>query len=1053
MSIPRASVEHPVTAFMAFAALFVLGIISIFRIGMELFPDVNLPSAYLLTTNPGTGPYEMEGEVTQRIEEALSGLAGVQEINSTSQESASIVTVGFASGTDMDLMVPEIREQINAIEDRFPEGTERTRIFKFSSNQLPSLQINAFTHTSGTDVRALMEESVVPELLKVPGVAQVNVFGGREIAVLAELDLDTLSRLNLPITQVIQAFSGENVSLPGGTIDLEDRYLVLRTIGEFESVEDVGEVLVGSGGQTPIFLRDIANVELKYRQQEQFVRAGGYEGVLLLVQKQSGYNTVDVNEAVLAELDNLLPSLPPSVQFDIVSDQAESIRGSIGGVTAAAWQGGILAILVLLIFLRNGRSTLIISTVIPVSVVATFSLIDFGGMTLNITSLLGITLAVGMFVDNAIVVLESIYRKALAGMPVRQAAVEGAEEVSTAITASTLTTMAVFVPMLFVEGLAGELFTDLSLTITFSLAISLASALSLIPMLTSRFLKVTPAKEVEGVAHHEVSLADVVVTTRFRFINWISKRIQIFLLKMDEAYGKTIAWSLDHVWVIISAAVVVLGLSLSSILLLGMEFLPEADEGQFEVQIETRMGSTYAATSDKVIQVEHIIAELGGEDIVTMVSSVGDGGANHAEVRVVLTQKDTRDRTVWDIVNALDREIAENVLDIEHELNILGMSSLAAMAGGGGSPIAIELAGDDLDQLQDYAARVESVVASVPGTRGLRTSFTTGKPELQFTVKRREAVSLGISPMEIAGTIRTAYNGSVVSLFSANENEYDVILVLRDEDRNDLSRIDDLFFVTRAGVRVPLENVVDVAEGRGPVSITRSNRSRTISVLGALTGERALSRVVDDIEVAIAESAPTPPGIELEYSGSKSEMDDSFESLLFALILAASLVYMVMASQFESFTYPLIVMFAIPFAVIGLVAALIFTNTTFNILSFVGMILLVGIVVNNAIVLIDYMKLLARRGLPLREAIIKGGTTRLKPILMTSLTTILGLLPMAIGVGEGSALRAPIGRAVVGGLVTSTLITLILIPTILWLVETKIRPALRKRKEPSEVQS
>ncbi|MBU8914182.1 MAG: efflux RND transporter permease subunit [Spirochaetales bacterium] len=1053
MSIPRASVKHPVTASMVFVALFVLGVISLVRIGMELFPDIDLPTAYILTTNPGVGPYEIESGITERIEEAVAGLTGVQSINSTSQESASILTVSFASGTDMDLMVPEIREQLSSVEDQFPEGTERSRIFKFSSSQLPSLQINAYTRTHGIDVRALMDETVIPRLLRIPGVAQVQIFGGRELAVMAELNLDSLGKLNLPITQVIQAFSGENVSLPGGTIDLENRYLVLRTVGEFESVDDVGEVLVGVAGDVPIYLRDVADVVLKYREQEEFVRAGGYDGVLLQVQKQTGYNTVEVNEGVLGELEAIVSELPPSVQFDVVSDQAESIRNSIGGVTAAAWQGGLLAILVLLFFLRNARSTLIISTVIPVSVIATFSLIDFGGMTLNITSLLGITLAVGMFVDNAIVVLESIYRKALAGMPVEQAAVEGAEEVSRAITASTLTTMAVFVPMLFVEGMAGELFQDLSLTITFSLAISLASALSLIPVLTSRFLKVTPAKEVEGVAHHEVSLADVVVSTRFRLLNWLSRRIQMFLLRMDEVYGKVIAWALDHVWTIIGVGAAILVLSLGSVALLGMEFLPEADEGEFEISLETRMGSTYDYTTGKVIQVEEMLAELVGSDIRTMVSSVGDGGANRADIRVVLIAKDRRDRSIWQIVNEMDEQIAREVLDVQFEISILGMSSMAAMAGGGSSPIVINLAADDLDALDTYANSVVDAVASVDGTRNVRSSFATGKPELQFRVKRREAVSLGVSPMEIAATIRTAYSGTTVSLFSTNEGEFDVILVLRDEDRNDLSRISSLFFVTRGGASIPLENVVDVVEGRGPVSITRTDRTRTIQVLAALTGERALSRVMDDVEAAIDRDAPTPPGVDLAYSGSKSEMDDSFSSLLFALILAASLVYMVMASQFESFSYPLIVMFSIPFAVIGLVAALLFTGTTFNILSFVGMILLVGIVVNNAIVLIDYIMLLVSRGVPLKEAIIKGATTRLKPILMTSLTTILGLMPMALGAGEGSELRSPVGLAVVGGLTTSTLITLILIPTILWLVETKIKPALRRDRQPSEVES
>lgn len=1037
MSIPRLAVKHPVTATMVFAAFFVLGIISLTRIGQELFPDVNLPTAIVFTTNPGVGPYEMESGVSRRIESAFAGLDGVESISSESYESMSMVQVGFVSGTDLDIMLPEIREAINTVSQNFPQGTERPLIFKFSSNTLPSLRVNVFTESEGINIRDLIESEVIPQLERIPGVAQVDFFGGREAAMMVRLDMESLIKLEIPIPQVIRAFDAENISLPGGTITADRRTIIIRTIGEFETTEDIGNTLVGSKGQLPVYLKDIADISLDYKPQQEYVYVRGNEGVNLAIQKQSGYNTVDVNEAVLQRISEIRQVLPSSIRFEVHSDQAVQVRGSIGGVATTAWQGGILAIIVLLIFLRNVRSTVIVSMAIPLSVIATFSLIDFGGMTLNITSLLGITLAIGMFVDNAIVVLESIYRKQLMGISRHDAAIEGAEEVSKAIIASTLTTMAVFIPMLFVDGLAGHLFRDLSLTISFSLGMSLITALALIPMLSSRFLKVEKLTGLHPDKLHELSLADVTTHTGNRVLDKIGEWIQHGLKKMDEGYETLINWSLNHRWTVVISAVLLLSFSLGSILLLGMEFLPEADEGTFQISIETRVGSDYALTTDKVYRIEEIIREEAGSYLETLSTRVGDGGSNFANVDVALTGKDERSEDIWEITRRINRRIESEILDIQHNLTITGMSSLAGMAsGGGGSPLVIRLLGDDLESMQDYADTLAERMSSVEGTRNFRSSFSTGRPELQFRIKREQAVSLGLSPLEIAATVRAAYNGQTVSRFSRDGDDLDVVIILNEEDRNNLDKMNNLTFVNQAGTPIPLENVIEIVEEQGPQGIIRQDRTRVVEVLGNTDGSRALNRVVDDMESILNQMGPAPLGISREIAGSASEMDESFRSLLLALIMALSLVYMVMASQFEDFLNPLIVMFSVPFSIFGLVAALLLTNTTFNILSFTGAILLTGIVVNNAIVLIDYIHLLRSQGLDLKSAIIRGGTTRLKPILMTTTTTLLGLIPMALGYGTGAELRAPMAKAVVGGLTTSTLITLVLIPTIYWIIES-----------------
>jgi len=1049
MRLPSLSVRHPVTVIMIFLALFILGLVSTGRLGQELFPDVSFPSVLVVTVYPGVGPFEVESGITKPVEDAVSTINGVTEVSSTSSEGVSLVTVSFTWATEMDTVVPEVREKLTGVEDVFPEGVERPRIYRMNPENLPTMTFNLSTETSGIDTRKLSEEVISPALEKVEGVARIAIYGGRKAAVICRLNLDTISKLQIPIMQVLQVFQGENISLPGGSVHAGDRYMILRTVGEFDSIDDIGRVLVGYADKVPVFLNDIAEIRLDHLPQEEFVRASGKPGVMVSVYKQPGYNTVDVNRAILAELDRLRSELPPSINIGIQSDQSISVVQSIGGVVRAAWQGGLLAVLVLLLFLRNFRSTLIISIVIPVSVVATLAFMDFADLTLNIATLMGITLGVGMFVDNAIVVLEANYRKQLSGRDPQRAAEEGTAEVGRAIIASTLTTIAVFVPMVFVEGIAGIIFKDIALTICFALFISLAVALTLVPVFCMKVLKIEETSVIENGSDDEMyiepSLADVKVDTGHPLIDGISRKIQNGLKKLDEVYGRVLDWALRHTGAVIGGAVLLLAVSVGSVMLLGMEFLPETDEAAVQISLETRIGSTFGATEEKVIQAENIIKGILKDDLVAMTSRIGEGGglsgssgSNLALINIRMVEKDARTRSVWEIMNAVDKAFTAQLMDVKHEITIEGLSSLFASVSGESSPVVLEFSGNDIDTLYESALGAVRVIGDVDGVRNVRMSHVTGKPEIQFRIKRKEALSLGISPREIAATIRTAYKGSTVTRYSTSTEDYDVIVMFNEKDRNNLERFGTLFFVNRAGTRIPIENLVDIVEATGPLSIRRENRTRIIKVTASLTGERPLSRVVEDVKLGMDEKISLPYGVSLEYTGSSKEMEESFRSLFFALLLAVLLVYMVMASQFESLLHPFIVMFSVPFAAIGLVAGLLLTGTTFSILAFLGAILLAGIVVNNAIVLIDYINQLRSAGVPLRSAIVKGGKTRLKPILMTSLTTILALLPMAMGIGTGSELRAPMGRSVVGGLTTSTLVTLVFIPVLYWFIESRL---------------
>ncbi len=1064
MKITESAVKHPITTFMFFTAMFVLGTISLSRLGLELFPDITYPTAAVITLDPGVGPYEIESQISKPIEDTVSTINGVEQVSSTSGEGISFVTINFTWGTNMETIVSEIREKLTDIESDLPEDAQRPMIFRFNPEILPSIQINVESTMKGIDLRKFVEKRIVPELEKIKGVATAEVYGGKISAVTCKLHLDAISKVKIPITQILKVFQGENVDLPAGSIRLKNKYLVLRTIGSFKRLKDIGNVLIGYNNNVPVYLRDVADIKLGYLPQEEYVLSGGHEGILVSVRKQPGHNTVEVIDNVKKTLKRIEKTFPPSIKIAIQSDQSKSIIRALGGVASAAWQGGLLAVLILLFFLRNIGSTLIISVAIPVSVITTFSLMDFGHITMNIMSLAGITLGIGMLVDNAIVVLESNYRKQLAGYNPIEAAISGTQEVAMAISASTLTTVAVFVPLIFVKGITGLIFRDLAYTISFALFVSLAMALTLMPVLCSKFLHVSgivtkpletskTSRDIKN-NYEELSLADVEIHTGNRVIDAVAKKIQTWLKKLDNFYERALRWALSHASTVIITAIVLLILSIGSIKLLGMEFLPETDEGKFSISFETGIGSPYERTMKKVGEAERLIKQTLGSDLKSISSSIGTSGSlagiartgSHlAVITVTLVDKDKRKRSIWQIINLLDRKLKENIVDAKFTTRIEGMSSLASSATGEMEPIVLEISGDNLDNDYRYAQKIEKIVSSVRGTRDTQISYKSGKPELQFVIKRKEAVSLGLSPLEIAATLRTVFKGTKVSKFRRGEDTYDILLTVRERDKNTMAKIKNLFFVNRAGTKIPLENVVDIREAKGPLVIDRLNRTRMIKVTSNLSGERALSRITADIKRRIKEEAPVPPGITLTLTGSSKQMEESFHSLIFALLLAIALVYMVMASQFESFIHPFIIMFSVPFAIVGLTLALLITNTTFSLVAFIGGIVLVGIVVNNAIVLIDYINTLRKRGYPLREAIVHGGKTRLKPILMTTSTTVLGLLPMALGLGTGAEMRSPMARAVVGGLTTSTLITLILIPTIYWIVEAKI-----KRREKNE---
>jgi HAE1 family hydrophobic/amphiphilic exporter-1 len=1047
MKISASSVNHPIAISMVFIALLVLGVMAIQTIPQELFPNVDLPTVAIFTSYPGVGSFEMEGSVTKRVEAAVATVNNVSAISSQSSEGVSLVTASFDWNAKIETVIADIREKLNSIENDLPEGANRPVLIKFSASSLPFFTFNLNGSNPDIDYRRLAEEVVAPELEKLDGVAQVGVYGGKRAAVMVKVRLDSLANSDVSLLQIVQMFTQENLNFPAGALRLEDRYLVMRTIGAFTSIDDVGYVLVGYKGGVPVFLKDVADISMDYLPQDEIVRAGGRAGVYLSVQKMPGSNTVKAVKAIRAELERLKRILPPSVEISVQSDQSVAVTESIKGLTDAAWQGGLLAVLVLLFFLRNFRSTMIVAFAIPVSIFVVFGPLKLMGISLNFMSLLGISLGVGMLVDNSVVVIETIYRKRLQGLSMKESAIQGAGELTNALMGSTLTNVVVFVPLLFIQGIVGELFRDMTFTIVFIQVVALVMALTIIPLLSSRLLSMPKSLRVSSKyaddSHYEMSLADVDIVTGRKWLDAPLALIRRSIEWLDAFYEKTLKASLKRPMAIIAGGTILLALSVGAVLLVGMEFIPETDEGTFSIQIETAIGSPFAYTEAKVVAAEDMIKGYLGKSISAMTSQVGAGtgmadvnsGSNLAAISLTLVPKAERKEDIWKIVRTLDKRLNGEIPGIKATLTIDSMSSLANVAAGSAAPVVLEISGKDLDSMAAWGRKLVSKIEGVPGTRNVELNYKEGKPELQLEIRREQALTLGLTPYEIAVTLRMAFTGMEASKYQSSEGDFPVYVILDDKDRSSIEKLKKLFFINRAGARIPLETVVDVKEGFGPLTIERRNRVRIVKVTSFLSGEVALNRVNASIQKEIAALGPPPPGIKMASSGSEKQMNDSFASLAIVLSISIMLVYMVMAAQFESLLHPFIIMFSIPFAAIGMIGMLILTNTTFNLMGFVGAILLVGYVVNTGIVLIDYVNTLRKKGMPLADAVIKGGRTRLKPILMSVGTTLLGLVPLAIGLGTGSELQSPMGRAVFGGLLSSTVVTLIFIPTMYYMIE------------------
>jgi HAE1 family hydrophobic/amphiphilic exporter-1 len=1026
MSIPRIAIARPVTMFMISAIIILLGGISVTRLPVDLLPDVTYPTVSVSVRYPGVGPQEIEQLITRPIEQTVSAVAGLDQLNSTSSEGSSRVSLSFAWGTDLNEAMDDMRMRLDRVRGRMPIDAEPMQIFRQDSNAAPIMSLGIEGNYDRVTLREMAENQIGPRLERAEGVAAVTTQGGLRRQIHVQLSKEKIAALDLPVDRISALLRSENQNTPLGEVNQGERTYLLRSQAQFQSLDEIRNLVLMTRGGTPIYVRDVADVIDTTEDVRSLLRINGRPGVRLSVQKQSGTNTVAVAEGIRAEIERINAEMP-NIKLNVLDDSSVYISRSIHSVQEHALLGAGLVTLIIFLFLRSFRSTLIVCTSIPISVVGTFALLYFAGYTLNIMTFGGLALGIGMVVDAAIVVLENAYRHMEHGKDRVTAAVEGSEEVWGAIVASILTHIAVFVPLLFLTGISSILFKQLSVVVIFSLLMSLLVAVTLVPVLCANLLKLpAPVEERKGLAGRAFTMSEN------------------FFERMDDGYRRFLHKSLAH-------RPIVLGIGAASVIiavlmfpLLNTELAPQTDEGVVQVSAELAAGTRIERTDAIMSRLEQMTQQLVPEAQTIIASAgaggggggMGGGGTSRGSIQLFLVPKDQRERSSDQIAFELRRQLSgipgvivrANASGGNNQLNRL-------MSGGQGNDarMGVEIRGEDLETGRRLATEVQDLLQTTPGIADPRLARDEARPELAVQIDRPKAALFGLNTTQVANTIRTNVAGTTAAQFRQGGYEYPIIVRLKQEDRELVSDVNDVMVNTASGVSMPVRNVMVIQSQLGPSQIDRKNQERMVMV--SAEPEIPLSEAVKAVTARLPE-INRPQGFSIGFGAEVEQQEKTFNELRLVLILALILVYAVMASQYESLRDPFIIMFSVPTAAIGVVLALYLTNTSFNLQAYLGVIMLGGIVVSNAILLVDYTNILRRRdGMDLREAVEVAGRTRLRPILMTSLATMLGLVPMALGIGEGSELQVPLARVVIGGLLTSTFITLVFVPTVYTLFE------------------
>lgn len=1022
MKLVNTSVKRPVGVIMIVLAVIALGIVSMKNLVIDLMPKIDLPIAVVATSYEDAAPQEVENLISEPIESSVSSVEGIDTVQTQSQSGSSLVLMMFKNGVDLDQALLNVREKVDQVKGALPDRSGDPSVLRFSPDQLPVVWISI----SGDDPAQLTEladDQIVPFFEKQSGVASVNIEGEKERGIQLELDKSSMQQYGVTAETITQALNGTNESASVGKVEKGNQDLQLRITGEFDSVDDIKQTIVQTESGAIIHIEDVAEVKDTYEESDSETLVNGESSIVLSIMKKTDSNTVEVADNVNGALDDIQADLPEDVQLETVIDTSEFIQMSVDSVVKNILIGGAISIFVLLLFLKSVRATIVIGVSIPIAIISTFALLYFTGETLNILTLGGLALGIGMMVDSSIVILENIYSYRQQGYSLFESATKGASELAPAVIASTTTTLVVFVPIVFVEGIASDMFTPLALAVSFSLIASLVVAVTLVPMLSSKLLKKAIEDDEKGRRY------------------WFNR----FLERVKNGYSRVLKWVLRFRKTTILATVLAIGGSLALVPYIGTEFIPESDQGQVNIEVETGPGSTLEHTSEVVDEIndkldaydkwiETNYVSIGGGDMM----GSGGGTGDTASYTMELIPATDRDKSTKEIVKAMDDDL-EHIAgaDIQVEAMDTGMNM--------GEPVEIELNGPEHDVLDELADEVVSEIDSVDGVFNPESASEAGTPQMIIQVDKEKAALYGLTEDQIKGQIEMKFTGQVASIYREEGHEMNITLVYPEEERSTINDLEDMKLQSPEGASVPLDEVATFEPSEGPVALMRQNQQPQMNVTSEVSG-RDLGGVVSDIETKL-DHMNFPEGYQYTIGGQAEDMAESFSDLAMALVFSVFLVYAVMAVQFENFLFPFIIMFSMPATVIGVLLGLFVTGLPLSIPAFIGIIMLAGIVVNNSIVLVDYINILRGYGYDRFEAIIEAGRSRLRPILMTTLTTVLAMIPLGLALGEGAELQQPLAVTIIFGLSVSSLFTLLLIPVVYTLLDDFTQKVLGKGKK------
>nr|WP_304212861.1 efflux RND transporter permease subunit [Fredinandcohnia onubensis] len=1016
MNISKFSIKRPIFTLVTMFLVIILGFVSLMNIPLKLIPEINPPVGVVVANYFGASPNEVSEKVTKPLEQSLSTLPGLKTMSSTSQEGAALILLQFSWTTSIDDIENDILSRIN--QTQITDDAEAPRFLKFDPSQFPIIQLSL---SMEGDEKGLQElaEGLTTELNKVEGVANVNLSGVVSEEIKVELDQEQLEEYALTQADIVNMLRANSVSLPGNTIESEGRELTTRVISTLESVQDLEglsitiDPLLGE----EVVLGDLAEVTIVPESQKTITRANMQPAMLVSVLQESDANTAQVSKAFQTELEKkLFQDKYKNVQAEVLFDQGDYVKIAIGNITSTLLLGGLFAMIVLFFFLRSIKSPLIIGIAIPYSVIVTFVLMYFSDFSLNILTLGGLALGIGMLVDNSIVVIENIYRHLSMGKEPKQAAADGTKEIGTAIIASTLTTVAVFLPVVFITGLIGELFTEFAVTIAFSLFASLVVALTVVPMLASRFLK-KPNENLEKKRQSSRGMRFLENATR---------------------------WSLGHRFIVLLLTIVLFAASIFGLFRVGTEFIPKSDEGFFTINLKLENGTPLSETQKIVGDIENILEKEADVDVfVSLIGSTqeksfrGGGSSNEAEIYVKMVGLEERERSTFEFVDETKSKIETPVIELHPEAKV--RFNLQSSSGSTPNTLQFHVKDTDKNRLNEAVSRLTEALVDLKDVTEVSTDVSKTIEELQISIDKEKAFEEGLAPVQIASTVNDVTRGTRAFQLTDEDNQIYPVTVSYDRDfTNNIEGLGNLLLKTQANSFVPLKEVADIEIGEGPLTVRRIDQQHAVQFTlkyVTTTNLGAISKKVDEVVADLELSDET----DIVYSGDKELLESSIDQMVLAFVLALTLIYIVMAAQFESLKYPFVIMFTVPLMVIGVAIGLYLTNTPIGITAIIGIIVLAGIVVNNAIVIVDYINKKKEDGMSSHEAIVVAVKDRTRPVMMTATTTILGLLPLAFGIGEGSEINQPMGITVIGGLISSTLLTLFIIPIVYSLFDKETR--------------